>query len=98
MAGPLLRLIFFADLILFYMVECKDGQLFKLDGSYEGRQKQKGHVKAYPRMFFYMRSFAHAMAWIHTLPCLLFYFYRKNNDRYTEFEKSLLYREYCVIV
>jgi hypothetical protein len=41
MAGPLLRLKFFAELILFYMVECKDDHLFKLDGYYEGRQKQK---------------------------------------------------------
>jgi hypothetical protein len=41
MAGPLLRLKLFADLILFYMVEYKDGHLFKLDGYYEGRQKQK---------------------------------------------------------
>jgi hypothetical protein len=35
MTDLLHRIKLYVSLILFYMVECKDGHLFKLDGYYE---------------------------------------------------------------
>jgi len=35
------RIKLYVSLILFYMVGCKDGHLFKLIGYYEGMQKLK---------------------------------------------------------
>ena len=41
MTGLLKRIKLYVSLILFYMVGCKDGDLFKLIGYYEGVQKLK---------------------------------------------------------
>jgi hypothetical protein len=41
MTGLLKRIKLYVSLILFYMVGCKDGHLFKLNGYYEGVQKLK---------------------------------------------------------